>query len=141
EAFATWIASRTVDRVHPEYRDGLALRASVLRAMDEDSLASARRIRQPIASTHDIVNAFDDITYQKGAGVLAMFERWLGADTFRRGLQRYLQAHRFASATAADLLSALSEAAQRDVAAPFGTFLDQPGVPLLAVRVDCWHAP
>jgi len=141
EAFATWLAAHVLEEVHPEYEAQLELLGAVHGAMGADSLASARSIRQPIESPHDIENAFDDITYSKGAGVLAMFERWLGADAFRRGLQRYLQAHRFASATAADLLSALSEAAQRDVAAPFGTFLDQPGVPLIAVRVDCEHAP
>ena len=42
-----------------------------LDAMQADSLVSARQIRQPIASTHDIYNAFDAITYKKGGGVLA----------------------------------------------------------------------
>src|SRR5262245_3494324 len=137
EAFATWIASHVVDRVHPEYRDGLSLRESVYRAMNVDSLASARRIRQPIASTHDIVNAFDDITYQKGAGVLGMFEHWLGPDTFRAGVRNYLAQHRFGSATATDLLQALSRAPGRDVSGPFRSFLDQPGVPLLEARLVC----
>src|SRR5262245_24355450 len=137
EAFATWIGSHVVDRVHPEYRDGLSLRESVYRAMNVDSLASARRIRQPIASTHDIANAFDDITYQKGAGVLGMFEHWLGPDTFRAGVRDYLAQHRFGSATAADLLQALSGAAGRDVSGPFRSFLDQSGVPLLEARLVC----
>src|SRR5262245_32873700 len=81
EAFATWMAAHIVDRVHPEYEERLELLEEVHEAMAADSLASARRIRQPIESAHDIENAFDDITYSKGAGVLAMFERWLGAET------------------------------------------------------------
>ena len=137
EAFATWMAAHIVDAVHPENEERLELLEWVHDAMGADSLASARRIRQPIDSPHDIENAFDGITYSKGAGVLGMFERWLGADTFQRGLRAYLQAHRYGNASAADLLGALSSAARRDVAVPFNSFLDQPGVPLVAARVVC----
>jgi alanyl aminopeptidase len=137
EAFATWMATRIVERVHPEYQAGLTLIEHVHGAMDQDGLGNARRIRQPIDTVHDIVNAFDGITYQKGAGVLAMFERWIGSDIFRRGLARYLEAHRFGSATTADLLKALSEVAERDVTTPFDSFLDQPGVPLIEAELAC----
>jgi alanyl aminopeptidase len=137
EAFATWMAARTVHAVHPENKALLALRGSVLNVMDQDSRVNARRIRQPIESTHDIANAFDAITYQKGAGVLAMFERYLGAETFRAGIQAYVRAHVNGSATAVDLLSSLSEAAGKDVAAPMSSFLDQPGVPWVYADLRC----
>ena len=137
EAFATWMATRIVERVHPEYQAGLGLLERVHGAMNQDGLANARRIRQPIDTVHDIVNAFDGITYSKGAGVLAMFERWIGPDAFRRGLTRYLEAHRFGNATTADLLKALSEAAEKDVTTPFDSFLDQPGVPLVETELLC----
>jgi len=48
--------------------------------MNLDSLAGARRVREPIASTHDITNAFDGITYEKGAAILAMLEHYVGDD-------------------------------------------------------------
>src|SRR5439155_15222382 len=99
-------------------------------------LVSARQVRQPIASHHDIKNAFDSITYDKGAGLLEMFERWLGADTFRQGIRLYIERHRWGNATAEDLLSALAEVSGRDVAAAFGTFLFQPGVPLVEGHVE-----
>jgi alanyl aminopeptidase len=35
--------------------------------MEVDSRVSARQIRQPITSNHDIENAFDSITYSKAA--------------------------------------------------------------------------
>ena len=41
--------------------------------MSQDRLVNARKIRQPIESNHDIANAFDGITYQKGAAVIQMF--------------------------------------------------------------------
>jgi aminopeptidase N len=137
EAFATWMGTRIVDGLHPEYAAPTGLLESVIGAMDRDSLVAVRRVRQPIESLHDIPNAFDAITYSKGAGVLAMFERWIGAETFRKGIRAYLDEHRFRSATADDLLGALSAAAAKDVAGPFRSFLDQPGVPLVELRPTC----
>ncbi|HYR96432.1 MAG TPA: M1 family metallopeptidase, partial [Candidatus Binatus sp.] len=123
EAFATWMGTRIVRTVHPEYEADLGLLQAVLGAMDTDGLVSARRIRQPIQSLHDIPNAFDAITYSKGAGVLGMFERWIGEEAFQRGIQAYVGGHRFGTATADDLLQALSDASHRDVGTPFRTFL------------------
>jgi alanyl aminopeptidase len=137
EAFATWMGNRVVTRTNPEYQIGLSQLASIHNAMGQDALVSARRIRQPIDSNHDIRNAFDGITYSKGGGVLAMFERYLGAERFRTGIRAYMQAHRFGNATAEDLLAALGTAAGSDVATPFRTFLEQPGVPLVEASVGC----
>ena len=39
--------------------------------MKNDSLVTARKVRQPINGHGDIETAFDGITYQKGASVLA----------------------------------------------------------------------
>jgi alanyl aminopeptidase len=141
EAFATWMAAKAEDAWDPSLDAAGGLREGIQRAMGEDALVSARSIRQPIESEDDIENAFDDITYQKGAGVIGMFERWVGEDTFQRGVHAYLEAHRFGSATADDFLAALSSAAGKDVGGPFRTFLDQPGVPLLQAEVACDGAP
>jgi alanyl aminopeptidase len=105
--------------------------------MGADSLVSARAIRQPITSTHDIENAFDSITYQKGGGVLSMFEKWAGADVWQKGLHAYLEKHEFGSGSADDFLTAESEATGKDVKTAFHTFLDQSGVPLVEVSLEC----
>jgi alanyl aminopeptidase len=137
EAFATWIAHRVVEEVHPEYQSDIALLQRVHSAMEWDSLASARRIRQPIATNHDIANAFDPITYSKGAGVLSMFDRWLGEETFRSAIRGYMAEHHFDSAEAGDLMRSLSSASDRDVTGPFESFLTQPGVPFLHTKLMC----
>lgn len=141
EAFATWMGNKIVREVHPEYEAEIDMLHSVHSAMRKDSLSSARRIRQPIESNHDIDNAFDSITYQKGGGVLEMFERWIGEDTFRDGIREHLAAHRFGTATADDLLDALSRVAGRDVGTPFRSFLLQPGVPLVTAALRCEGTP
>lgn len=140
EAFATWMGHKAVARAHPEQHAEMGLLRSVHGAMDADARVSARRIRQPIESDHDISNAFDGITYSKGAGVLSMFERWLGEDVFRAGVRLHLDRYRYASANATDLLRSLSEASGRDVTAPFDSFLTQPGLPLLRTELVCDEA-
>jgi alanyl aminopeptidase len=137
ESFATWMGYKAVDLWDPKLEASTWRLREAQDAMARDALASARQIRQPVAALDDVRNAFDDITYGKGGGVLAMFERWIGDDAFRRGVRAHLDAHRFGSATADDFLSALSGAAGRDVAGPFRTFLDQPGVPLVDTTVTC----
>ena len=69
--------------------------------------------------------------------MLAMFERWLSAEVFRTGVQSYLRAHAFGTATAGDLLAALGQASGKDVATPISTFLDQPGVPFIEAELKC----
>ncbi|HET6416299.1 MAG TPA: M1 family metallopeptidase [Polyangiales bacterium] len=136
EAFATWMGNKVVQALHPEYRSDLAALGSGQRAMDLDSLTSARSIRQPIESNHDIKNAFDAITYEKGGSMLSMFERWMGVDVFRDGIRLYLRRHENSTATSDDLLAALDEASDLEVTAPFLSFLTRPGVPLMTVAGD-----
>ncbi len=137
EAFATWMDNKTLETWAPSW--GIQAQAVQDRsdAATADTLATARSIRQPIESYDDIVNAFDAITYLKGAAILRMFEAYLGPEKFQQGVQGYLRAHAYGNATSSDFLAALSEAAGQDVAAPFVTFLDQSGVPQLTAQVSC----
>jgi alanyl aminopeptidase len=138
EAFATWMGFKATGAVYPDYHADLTLLQSVHSAMHVDSMVTARQIRQPIESNHDIRNAFDAITYRKGGGVLSMFEAWLGEETFRNGVRAYLRAKTDSTATYEDLLGALDAAADgKEVAGPFTTFLLQPGLPFLSFAVDC----
>jgi alanyl aminopeptidase len=57
---------------------------SKLFAERQDSLVTARKIRQEIETKGDISNAFDGITYNKGAAVIGLFESWMGPEVFLR---------------------------------------------------------
>jgi len=137
EAFATWMESKVIERWAPSW--GMPAQRVQHRneAAETDSLVSTRVIRQPVHSYNDVKNAFDSITYQKGAAVLRMFEQWVGAETFRKGIQAYLRAHADGNATARDFLASISTAAGRDVAPAFDTFLDHPGIPRVQASVRC----
>jgi cytosol alanyl aminopeptidase len=137
EAFATFMEYRVMASLHPDYKPELDLAADMQEAMESDSRVSARMIRQPITSVHDIQNAFDSITYSKGGGVIAMFERYLGAAAFQKGVHEYLSAHAFGNASTEDLLKALRSSSGKDVTAPFMSFLTQVGVPLVEAKLTC----
>ncbi len=139
EAFATWVTPKIIATWQPTWRAAEERVLTASGAMGQDSLVSARQIRQPITGNDDISNAFDSITYRKGASVLHMFEQSIGAETFRRGVQRYLKQHAHGNATTANFLSAVSSELGRDIAPAFSTFLDQPGVPMVSVELVCNH--
>jgi len=141
ESFASWLGEKVTGRFAPDWGIEIERVEERVSALAADSLASARKLRQPIASNDDIQSAFDDITYGKGRAVLEMFEAWLGEETFRKGVQRYIDAHAWKNAGAADFLSALSAAAGRDVSAPFSTFMDQTGAPLVRAHAACEGSP
>jgi alanyl aminopeptidase len=137
EAFATWMQQKVTTKVHPEYRADLDRVRGAQGAMTNDSLVSARKIRQPITGNGDIETAFDGITYQKGAAVLGMFEGYVTDPVFQKGMRAYIQKHKFANATADDLIDAIAEAAGQGDAfkKAFRSFLDQSGVPYVATEV------
>ena len=137
EAFATWMERKLVAEWKPEWHTRVSDVSDKLRAMSDDSLVSARKIRQPILAKDDINNAFDSITYQKGASVIGMFENWMGPEEFRKGVQSYLKQYSFRATTAGEFLDSLSTSSKRDVTKPFTTFLNQAGVPLISVALDC----
>jgi alanyl aminopeptidase len=141
EAFATWMERKIPGEWQPDWHLDVAAVNARLGAMRGDELASAREIRQPIQNNDDIANAFDDITYEKGAAVIEMFEHWIGEAKFREGVQLYLKQHAWGNATASDFEAAMSSIAGKDVAPAFNSFLDQPGVPEVSVALKCGTQP
>lgn len=140
ESFATWMAYKTMDTLVPDGSYAQTKLSDALSAMQHDSLVSTRQIRQPITEHSDIASAFDSITYEKGGAVLSMFERFIGNDAFKAGIQNYMRSFAYKNADARDFIRAL--AAQRKdlpegtIEAAFFSFLEQPGTPL--VELD-WH--
>jgi peptidase M1-like protein/ERAP1-like protein len=134
ESFATWMGNKIAD----QWRPGLAIQNELLTevqaAMDTDSLRAGRPIHQPITDSNQISTAFDEITYQKGAGVIGMVESYLGVERFQRGVRLHLQHHAYGSATASEFFASMAEGSgDPAVIDAFRSFVDQPGVPIVAV--------
>jgi len=138
EAFATWMANKIARQAWPEGDFERDILIGGLGAMADDSLASARQIREPVATNASIDDAFDGITYQKGGAVLTMFETYLGEDGFREGVRTHMRRFAFGTATVDDFVKSLADGSGRPEVIPaFRSFIDQPGVPLVDARLDC----
>ena len=67
-----------------------------------------------------------------------MFESYLGEDGFRDGLRLHMQRYPHSIANVENFMKSLADGSGRpDVVPAFRSFLDQPGVPLAAVSLDC----
>jgi aminopeptidase N len=138
EAMAEWMDAKITDGVDPSFGFPLTRIGEKAGAMRADGLPSAKKVRQPVASKHDIEDAFDgESTYVKGASIATMFESWLGPETFQRGVRRYMKEHAFGNATTDDLLGALDAESGKKVGAAYRTFLDQPGLPEIRAEIAC----
>jgi alanyl aminopeptidase len=137
EAFATWMERKLIAEWKPEWQTRVADVGAMMRAASDDSLVSARKIRQEILAKDDINNAFDSITYEKGASVIGMFENWMGPEEFRKGVQGYLKQYAFRATTSGEFLDSLSTSSKRNVTKAFSTFLNQPGVPMVSMALEC----
>ena len=137
ESFASWMGDKVTQEAFKETEVETRSVEGAQKAMNTDARLTTRAIRQPVGAMDNLLQAADELAYQKGEAVLGMFEAWLGPDVFRAGVRDYLAAHEWGNATAGDLWSALSKASGKDVGKSMATFLDQPGVPVVnALLVD-----
>lgn len=137
ESFATWMADFVMARVAPDLNPPSDRVESMGWVIGADSRAQTRAIRQPIQSGGDVYNAFDGITYSKGALVLSMIEAWLGEQVFRDAIRRYMQDNAHGQVTSAALFKALDAASDKPVSRVMSTFVDRPGAPLITLKRAC----
>src|SRR5580700_3052929 len=102
EGFATWMENKPVAKWKPEWNFNLDDVGETAGTLNLDSLANTRPIHQAAETPAEIQELFDGIAYGKAAAVLRMLESYLGEETFRAGVNAYLQQHRYANATAGD---------------------------------------
>jgi len=100
--------------------------------------ADRRPTTHPIAGNgiDDVANAldaFDGISYAKGAAVLKQLVAYLGEDVFLRGLRAYFAAHEYGNATFADLIAAWTAAGATELDEWASAWLRTSGVDTLAL--------
>jgi puromycin-sensitive aminopeptidase len=134
EAFATWMAFAIVDAWKPEWKMWLDFRHGSAAALELDALQHTHPIYCRVRTPADANENFDLITYEKGAAVVRMIERYLGAAVFRRGVRAYIRKHREGNTVAADLWRALSDASGEDVESLVRPWIEQEGYPVVAIR-------
>ena len=136
EAFATFMEVLAVDALRPDWERWthfLRVRSS---ALDVDALESTRPIEYPVISPNDAADMFDTLTYSKGAAVLRMLERYLGAERFRDGIRKYLADHRFGNTETHDLWDAIEMATGEPVRRIMDGWIWQGGYPLVSAELQ-----
>src|SRR6185503_5932726 len=131
--FATWMENKAAALQHPNWRFEEDAALDLDRAMEDDATSGTRAIRSRAQTPAEIDSLFDEIAYDKAGAVIGMVEHWLGEEAFRRGVQQYLRAHLYSSATSGDFWSTQSRVSGLPVDLVMRSFVEQPGVPLVQI--------
>ena len=137
EGFATWMSSKPIKAWHPDWQVDLDDVQETTQSLDMDSLDNTRPIHQQAETPAQILELFDGIAYGKTAAVLRMLESYLGPQAFQSGVNLYLKKHAYGNATATDFWTALAQASKKPVDKIMPTFVEQPGVPLVNIGLNC----
>ena len=138
EGFATWMAWKPMEANHPEWHSQLGEIQETDQALGVDAVSAVRPIHADVANTPaEINNLFDGVAYAKAGSVLRMIEAYVGPETFRKGANNYLEAHKYANATSADFWNAITAASGKPVDKIMPTFINQPGAPIISVENKC----
>ncbi len=133
EGFATWMETKPVAALRPEWGIPQDEQVSAIAAMRTDSLRSTRAIRTNAETPAQIDELFDSIAYNKAAAVLRMVESYITPEVFRNGVNQYLQAHAYGNATAEDFWGKVAQVSGKPVDRITKSFVDQPGIPIISV--------
>ncbi len=139
ESFATFMSYKAVDSFMPNmnmWDDFLINETSG--AMVRDSLSTTHPIHVDVKSPDEIEGIFDDISYGKGASILRMIEYFLG-ESFRKGLNNYLNHFKYSNAKANDLWDSLQTTTSYPVRSIMDSWIMQPGYPYVKVEFDGNH--
>ena len=137
EGFATWMSSKPVQAWKPEWNFNLDDVSGTGGTLNTDSLANTRPIHQAAETPGQIIELFDGIAYGKAASVLRMLESYLGEQTFRAGVNAYIEKHQYANATADDFWGAQAQISKKPVDQIMPTFVKQAGAPFINVKSQC----
>jgi tricorn protease interacting factor F2/3 len=138
ESFAAFLETKISNQVDPSLdpQTDFFLRMSGMGwALDGDSLDATHPVRARVERPEEISQVFDEISYGKGSSILAMLEGYLGEETFRRGIVRYLNRYCYANARTDDLWEALEQAAGEPMRSLVEPWIDRPGLPVVHARL------
>jgi aminopeptidase N/puromycin-sensitive aminopeptidase len=131
EGFATWMETKAVAHMHPEWKIEEMVATAVTGALNLDAQPTTRAIRAKADTPEEISQMFDGIAYGKAGAVLLSVENYLGEETFREGVHNYLAAHLYSNATAEDFWGAQTATSHKPVNRIMQSLVAQPGAPLL----------
>ncbi|NWI18909.1 ERAP1 aminopeptidase, partial [Crypturellus soui] len=103
EGFAKFMEFVSVNITHPELRVEDYFLGKCFDAMEVDALNSSHPVSTPVEDPAEILEMFDNVSYEKGSCILNMLRDYMTADVFKAGLKQYLQKYSFQNAKNEDL--------------------------------------
>jgi aminopeptidase N len=134
EGFASWMEGRVTQHFHPEWKIWLQNQAQVQATMNQDERAGTHPIITPIHDVFEANEAFDAITYTKGAAVIRMLEAYAGEDRFRAGVRAYMHDHAYGNTVSDDLWKEIDRGSSQPLTQIAHDFTLQAGVPMIDER-------
>jgi len=136
EGFARWMQTYAADDLHPEWKTGLRALSIFEGGKQADAIPSTHPVIQTILTADQAAQAFDQITYDKGAAVITMINAYVGRDAFEKGVQAYMRAHAYGNTVDSDLWSEVQKAAGKPILQIEHEVTRQEGVPLIRAVFD-----
>ncbi len=137
EGFANWMETKPLKAWKPEWQVELNETGDNQKAMGLDALMSTRPIRARAETPDEINELFDPIAYEKGAAVLRMIESWVGKAPFQKAVNAYIDRFKYGNAKAEDFWGTVAASTSKPVDRVMQTFVDRPGLPLIAMSATC----
>ncbi|XP_012284370.1 puromycin-sensitive aminopeptidase [Orussus abietinus] len=135
EGYASFVEFLCVAHLFPEYDIWTQfVTDTYIRALELDGLKTSHPIEVPVGHPSEIDEIFDDISYNKGASVIRMLHAYVGDAHFRKGMNLYLNRHKYENAYTEDLWTALGQASKKPVHAVMSTWTKQQGFPVVRVE-------
>uniref|UniRef100_A0A7M4EAC9 Aminopeptidase n=1 Tax=Crocodylus porosus TaxID=8502 RepID=A0A7M4EAC9_CROPO len=133
EGFAKFMEYVSVSVTHPELKVEDYFLGKCFDAMEVDALNSSHPVSTPVEDPAQILEMFDDVSYEKGACILNMLWNYLTADVFKAGIVQYLRNYSYQNTKNEDLWNSLTNAKSLEVGTMMNTWTLQKGFPLITV--------
>lgn len=115
EGFASYMEYVCVDSLFPEWHMFTEFyNDSFCTAFYDDSMGSTHPIEVPVQTPDEIDQIFDGISYNKGSSVIHQLVSFIGQEHFRKGMEIYLNRHKYGNTCTEDLWRALGEGSGND---------------------------
>ena len=131
EGFASWMASKSTDYFHPEWKAWLRSLAAKQGVMQRDARDGTHPVVTTIEDVAQAANAFDDITYNKGEAVIRALEFHVGEKDFRAGVRRYMRDHQYGNTVTEELWAEIGKESPVPIVQVARDLTHQAGVPMV----------
>ena len=136
EAFASLMEVIASEATYPEFKLWNQMNLDRSRGFGVDSLKSSRPVEFEVKTPEEAEEMFDVLTYQKGSTVLRMFETFIGEETFKDGVRKYLKKYEYKNTHSSDLWNELTSASSYNLSEILPTWIQQEGYPIVNIEKE-----